>query len=159
MKYLIVLFFVLTACNANDEPEEVAEVEVPTVLNPEEMYAWSVEADSMQVIRNTDLPENYLNADSLIRGLNSQYPEIQLQKVRQSNDTLYTRIPNAEFLTQRMGSSGPEMYFATLYFNLTAVPGVRYVNVDLEEGDHAGPGVYGPDDFKDYKVDSTGNHY
>ena len=156
MKYLLAFAIFLVACNsADNEPDEVIE-EAATPLSAEEIYAWSVDMDSQLVRKNPDLPENYYQADSIIKGLNSQYPEIQLQKIRQSNDTLYTRIPNAEHLTQRMGSSGPEMYFATVYFNLTAVPGIRYVNVDMEEGDHAGPGVYGPNNFKDYKVDTSG---
>lgn len=155
MKYILILAIVFAACNSADPAQEIVEEEEASLLSSEEMYAWSVDMDSMRVRKNDNLPENYFQADSLIKGLNSQYPEIQLEKVRQSNDTLYTRIPDADHLTQRMGSSGPEAYFAALYFNLTAVPGIRYVRVDMQEGDHAGPGVYGPDSFKDYKVVSS----
>ncbi len=148
MKYLLSIFLFLAACNSADvenEDNDTVAVE-KIVLQPEEIYAYSVDLDSMRRVAN-ELPPEYVQVDSMIKGLNARYPDIILEKIKQSNDTLYTKIDNAEHLTQRMGSAGAEAYFANLYFNLTAVPGVRYVKVDLEEGDHAGPTLLGPNAF------------
>jgi hypothetical protein len=48
-----------------------------------------------------------------------------------------------------MGSSGPTTYFAEAVFNLTEIPGIHYVSFDFEEGDHAQPGTFNRESFKD----------
>ena len=47
-----------------------------------------------------------------------------------------------------MGSTGPELYFAEAVYNLTEIPGIRFINFSLTEGDHAGPDTYSRDSFK-----------
>jgi hypothetical protein len=69
--------------------------------------------------------------------------------IKTSGDTVYLKIPEATYLTQQMGSSGPTMYFANLVYNLTEIPGIKNINVDLLEGDHAQPGTFNQDSFKD----------
>jgi hypothetical protein len=59
------------------------------------------------------------------------------------------KIPEATYLTQQMGSSGPTMFFAEAVYNISEIPGIRFINFDFEEGDHAQPGTYTRDDFKD----------
>ncbi len=154
---LLLLMIVLIGCNSADvEKIDNNSVTESIRVAPEDIFAWSVNPDSATTTKNTMLPYHYLQVDSLIRGLNARFPEILLQKERQSNDTLYTRIEQAEHLTQRMGSSGPDMYFAAAFFNLTAVPGIRYVKIDMQQGDHAGPVLLRPEDYKNYKERSFG---
>jgi hypothetical protein len=149
-KLLLLSFIVFLSCNSADEDEHMEET-VTVELAPEDIYAYEVNMDSMTKKRNDSLPARYLHVDSLLKGMNERFEAVRIEKVKQSNDTLYTRIPDAEYLTQRMGSAGPEFYFTSLYFNLTAVPGIRYIKVDLEEGDHAGPTLLGPENFSNYK--------
>jgi hypothetical protein len=117
------------------------------------LYSWeSVLNDSsgrLEMKKTENAGPDSLTAGSVISFLNRTNPDIQLQLIKQSNDTLYINIPEAEHLTQRMGSTGPTMYFASAVYNLTEVPGIKYVNFDFSEGDHASPGVYERDSFKD----------
>jgi hypothetical protein len=48
-----------------------------------------------------------------------------------------------------MGSTGPTMFLSSAVYNLTEIPGIRYVNFDFEEGDHASPGTFSRESFKD----------
>ena len=88
------------------------------------------------------LPEN------IIASINQRNPEIQLEFIKTSSDTVYTKIPNATYLTQQMGSAGPGLYFSSVVYSLTEVPHLHYVNIDFKEGDHAEPGTFSRDDFK-----------
>ena len=117
------------------------------------IYSWeSVINDStgrLEMIKKENMGPDSLSNDAVIAYLNKTNPNIQLQILKQSNDTLYIKIPDAEHLTQRMGSTGPTMYFANAVYNLTEIPGIRYVNFDFNEGDHASPGTYNRESFKD----------
>jgi len=83
--------------------------------------------------------------------LNDTYPEIILHFTKTSNDTLFVKISNSTFLTQQMGSSGPEVYLADVTYNLTEISGINYVAIIFKAGDHASPGVYSRTDFVQIK--------
>lgn len=154
MKPYFILFVFLLSCNSGDTDTTVEEIESTDssiVYAPEKLYIWSVDSDSMTKIKNPVVKPEYYNVDTIIKGLNFQYPEIQLKKIKQSNDTLYLGIDDAEYMTQRMGSSGPVFYMANVYFNFTAIPGISYVYLDFTEGDHARPGILTLEDYKHYK--------
>ena len=154
MRPYFILFAFLLSCNSAETDttiEEVESTDSSVTYAPEKLYIWSVDSDSMIKIKNPVLKPEYYNVDTIIKGLNFQYPEIQLKKIKQGNDTLYLAIDDAEYLTQRMGSTGPVFYMANVYFNFTSIPGVNYVNVDFKEGDHAVPGILTAEDYKNYK--------
>lgn len=88
-----------------------------------------------------------LTITSVIAFLNSQYPNVQLEYIKTSADTLFISIPDAMYLTQQMGSTGPALYFAAAVYNLTEIPAIRHVNFDFEEGDHAQPSVLTRESF------------
>jgi hypothetical protein len=88
-----------------------------------------------------------LSVPAVISFINSLYPNVQLALLKTSGDTVYLKIPEATYLTQQMGSTGPTMYFANAVYNLTDIPGIKYVTVDFEEGDHAQPGTFNRDSF------------
>ena len=164
----IVLFFLLlsflVACNNSadnktdrdttrlrDLPDDSAGTDIEE-LSREEFYVWEVNSDQKTIKQNPKLSEASLGVDTLITGLNEMYPRIKLEKVRLSNDTLYTQIRNAEVLTEQMGSAGSEQYIAQAVLNLTSARGVKYVRIDFEEGSHGSPDVWSKENFKDYKV-------
>lgn len=156
---IILLAVVLFSCKGNNKAGDNTEATVDSIVDetgtPEDLadsklYVWRANPD-LTKIKNTGIEPGILNADSLIKGLNAHYENIHLEKQRQGGDTLYTIIKNSEYLTQRMGSTGAEIYIADVVLNLTAVPGIKYVKVDMEEGDHAGPGTWSAADFKNYK--------
>ena len=131
-------------------PVDSGDVEIEE-LTKEDFYVWKVDNEEKTIRKNPKLGDDVLGVDTLIIGLNELYPRVQLEKVKLSNDTLYTRIKNADFLTEQMGSSGSEQYIAQAVLNLTSANGVKYVRIDFEMGSHAMPGVWSKEDFKDYK--------
>lgn len=141
------ILFLLVACGSNQSNEPEANNDSLT-----EQQSWQASLDdssgNMILTRSgTPLPDS-LSADAVTRFLNNRYPNIQLQVLRQSGDTLYVQIPEATYLTQQMGSTGPELYFGEAVYNLTEIPGIRFINFSLAEGDHAGPDTYNRDSFK-----------
>lgn len=83
-------------------------------------------------------------------GVPLEPPRIRLQSV--ADGVAHIEIINAEYLTQRMGTSGAQNYLAATTFSLTETPGVRAVDFNFPSGDHAAPGVYTRESFKDYAV-------
>ncbi len=164
MKYNTALLFLLllAGCAQNNEKEESPRDQVlkeDTLMqdntnagdDPDsKLLIWKVTPD-YQKIRNASASPLVQNADTLIKGLNQLYENVFLEKIKTSGDTIYTVIKDAAYLTEQMGTTGAEIYLADLVLNLTAVAGIKYVNLDLAEGSHMQPGVWSPDNFKKYK--------
>lgn len=55
---------------------------------------------------------------------------------------MFIRIPDSEYLTQRMGSTGAYEYMIAVTFTFTELEEIEFVNFDFELGDHAKPGTY-----------------
>jgi uncharacterized protein YcfL len=72
---------------------------------------------------------------------------VPLQIGKVSNDTMFVKISNSKYLTQQMGSSGPEVYMAEVTYNLTEIAGINFVAIMFKEGDHARPGIFSRTDF------------
>jgi hypothetical protein len=153
---------IFMACNTKEkEPETIKEPDPATdsmvveetkpSFNPESnLYVWKSAPDYTKT-KNPQLNKNLLNADSLIKGLNELNENILLEKIKISGDTIYTEIKNSQFLTEGLGSTGAEMYVADVVLNLTEVPGIKYVNIQLAEGSHMQPGTWAKDNFKKFK--------
>jgi hypothetical protein len=143
MKNLLLVFslslFVL-ACGSNDASQPETE-EADTVTQ----YSWEAllndSTGKMEMKKIEPGGPDTLDAPSMIAFLNKINPNVQLQLEKISGDTLYVSIPEATYLTQQMGSTGPALFFAEVVYNLTEIPGIRFVSFDFEEGDHASPAV------------------
>lgn len=151
MKNYLFIFFgfiLLAACN-NKADEPIIEEDTSMEAN---MYTWQATLNDssgrleMKKVE-TGGPDS-LEASSVINFINAANPDIQLQFIKTSNDTIYLKIKDATHLTQEMGSTGPTLYFANAVYNLTEIPAMKYVNFDFEEGDHAAPGTYNRESFK-----------
>ncbi len=146
--YCLLITSIISACGNNkaDQPGEEEET-------AESVYSWqAVLNDSsgrleMKKVENTG-PDT-LSTAAVISFLNTSNINVQLVLVKTSGDTLYLRIPDAMYLTQQMGSTGPTIYLAQVIYNLTEIPGINYVNLDFDEGDHASPGTFNRESFKD----------
>lgn len=139
------LFF--TGCkNKADEPI----TEYDTV---NDVVGWTADLNDssgrLEMKKNDTATLDSFSISSVITFLNKTYPNIILEFVRSSHDTIFLKIPESNYLTQQMGSTGPTMYFATAVYNLTEVPGFRFVDFSFEEGDHASPATLNRDSFKD----------
>lgn len=141
--YSSVLLLFIVSCS-NNKPEE-AETPVS------EIYLWEAGLNDstglLQMKKIISPVADSLSVTSVTGYINGEDSNIQLEYVKTSGDTVFLKIPDAEYLTQRMGSSGPTMYLAGVVYNFTEIPGIKYVNLDFEEGDHAQPGTYSRENF------------
>jgi spore germination protein GerM len=159
--YLLLAFY-LMACDSKQKEtdtetgflqDSVVVEEAPVVLqiNPDsKLYVWKSSPDYTKT-KNPGFSASILNADSLIKGLNELNENVLLEKIKVSRDTIYTEVKDSKYLSESMGSTGAEMYVADVVLNLTEIPGINYVNIQLEEGSHMQPGVFSRDQFKKYK--------
>ena len=166
--FVLVLSFLFFACN--DTSTELKSIDNDTtrqIINNDTsqkitipdtykitgtiLYVWLVDFDNKTKKKNPKFKSEYLNVDTLINGLNQLYPNIKLEKVKISGDTLFTRIVDSEYLGERMGTSGAALYLADVIINLTSVDKIKYVKIDFDEGSHATPGIWSANDFNDFK--------
>ncbi len=144
--FLYAIIFILVSCGSNQTKEAEANNELLV-----EQQSWQASLDdssgNINLNRNGAPFQDSLSINAVTTFLNSRYPNIQLQVLRQSGDTLYVKIPEATYLTQQMGSTGPELYMAEVVYNYTELPGLQFINFDMKEGDHAGPGILNRNSF------------
>jgi hypothetical protein len=113
---------------------------------------WSVESEENgakeKLKKPVEIKLDTFSSVHLVQLINNNYPEVQLELVKISHDTMYVKIPDSKKLTQEMGSTGAENYMASATYTLTEFKNVKFVNFAMKVGDHAGPGVFSRDDFK-----------
>ncbi len=115
---------------------------------------WSTEYDTIKndfrLVKNREVNADTLSPKTIIAGINNAWDSVKLQFNKLSQDTVYVSIPQSNYLTQRMGSSGPQEYLASATFNLTELKGIKYVNYSFDEGSHLTPGTYSRNLFSSY---------
>lgn len=153
-------FFI--ACNSNNdakvetEQQEIVDTlsatasgdTTKTIVN--HSMIWSVQPQSGNK-EKLMAPENKidtLSSSRLVDLLNENYPDIHLDFIKISHDTVYVKIPDSKRLTQELGDTGADNYLAATTYTLTESKNIKFVNIAMKAGDHAEPGVYSRDDFK-----------
>lgn len=165
--FFIVLFSLVLSCTSKDKDEAnnttTQNVTPPTKTNDTGNIApappvlaspiWKIEPSDDGLYYETTKADEVdttlvLTPELIANTLNSKWPNIQLVFVKQNKDTVFVSIPNSEYLTQRMGSSGSETYLVNAIYNFTEIKGVKYLNLDFAEGDHLMPGTFSREGFK-----------
>ena len=154
----------LLSCNSeNNNKEEVvyesfrdtasssqAEDSSLSVINRPSL--WTVEmqedAKSEKLKKPSDEKIKLLSVDQLVSALNNNFSDVQLRFDKISHDTMFVNIPESEKLTQQLGSTGAYNYMATAVYNLTELNQVKYIHFDFKPGDHAVPGTFSREDYK-----------
>lgn len=154
--WTIFLLLFITACKCNNGKDKQTAQDTLLVI-PDTLLVYDVNSEAKTMKKYTEVPDSAFTAVRVVNGLNEKYPSIQLQLIRQSNDTLYVAVPNNEHLAEQSGSAGSAAWYADAVINLTSIPGVNYVNIDMKPGSHASPGVFGEASYKEYKIDSLGH--
>ena len=162
---IVITITLLLSCNSNSK-EKNANADVETQDTVFDSPSNNSIGDSVLSVKNRNLlwqaddsngyklerPKfsgiDKLSAKQIIDIINNNYDSIRLEFIKTSHDTIYVHIPNSEMLTERIGSTGAEMFMASSTFSLTELKGIKYVNFDFIEGDHAAPGVYDRSYFK-----------
>lgn len=156
MKKILFVFLAagLFACNNSADnksaTEDTIEEEVIVELTPEQRLPYKLVYDSAgnySAQQQTKLSDT-ATAAGILADINFVWPNVQAYYQKTAGDTVFVTIPDSEYLTQRMGSTGPASYMTLVVYSLTELPGIHRVNFKFEEGDHATPGIYTRADFK-----------
>lgn len=154
---LLITMTVFVACNNNASTENSTDDSLLTdaELLPEERLSWITVYDSVKnsfvLEQQRKVDANNLKVENVISDINATWENVKLEFKKISNDTLYVAIPQSDYLTQQMGSSGSSEYIASATFNLTELKGIRFVNYDFQEGDHLSPGTFKRESFKEFQ--------
>ena len=146
-----ILFVAMNFVGCNDTNTETIEKEQKqdsTTLTDLWKFEFDSAANDMQILTLRSFDKDTLQTQTVINFLNHQYPEVILQNIKTVADTLFTKIPESEYLSQHMGSAGADFYLKSATYLLTDLPGINYVSFDFTEGDHAVPGVYKKQDWE-----------
>lgn len=151
--FSLVIFFLLSCQNRIEEQPAIERIPADSVASvPASVYFWEASPEtglSGVVLRKTwSIRSDSVTVDGLIALMNNRYPQILLQRISVSDDTLYVRISREQHLTQELGSTGAEAYMSEATYNLTSCPGIRVVNFRFKRGDHATPGSYTRAEFR-----------
>ncbi|MEO6610869.1 MAG: GerMN domain-containing protein [Chitinophagaceae bacterium] len=153
----LLILFILSACGSNkaDQPVIIED----TVTTMADNYIWQSTLDDstgkLQLVAVQPVPTDSTQPANVVRLINKSSIEtgfaakVRLDFIKTSGDTIYLKIDDATYLTQQMGSTGPRLFLSGVVYTLTGLTGINYVNIDFEEGDHAGPGTYSRESFKD----------
>jgi hypothetical protein len=159
----MVIFCLIFGCNSNDNKkvetihETVTDTAsasassdtAKTIVN--HTMIWSVQPQGSQK-EKLQAPQNVkldtLSSTRLVELINNNFPDIHIDLVKISHDTIYVKIPDSKKLANEMGDTGAENYLASATFTLTELKNIKFVNIAMKPGDHAEPGVYSRDDFK-----------
>jgi hypothetical protein len=126
----------------------ISETNIRPITNLEPVWILDISDAGKNKMKKLREPDSAVLTDqNLVAILNLHHEKVQCVFHHRSNDTMYISIPDSEYLTQRMGTSGSEAYMAEAVFTLTEKKGVQYINFDFIEGDHAIPGTYSRKDF------------
>ena len=143
MTLLIFLFF--SCGNGDDRINETEYAVSDTIL------AWDTNADSMIMKRDPTIPDSAITIKRIINGLNEKYPEVHIDMIKQSGDTICIEVPDGDYLGNQMGSAGSSAWFVDAVINLTSVPGINHVSFKMDMYSHASGGVISQDEYKGWK--------
>lgn len=128
------------------EKDDSIKQERTSIADSSISILWEYDVYADRMIQH-QIPQN-ISVETVIAQLNNRYSdEIRFEFIMTSADTVFVGIPDARYLTQRMGTTGAFSLMAEATYSLTEVSGIKFVNFEFEEGDHASPGLYQRADF------------
>ena len=158
---------ILFGCtNSSDSNEEVIYetvqdtasgpgMEDPAIVIQNSPLLWRVELEKNSQVEKIKKPDDSkietMSAEEITTELNKDFDDIPLQLVKTSNDTAFVKITDSQKFTNRIGSTGAYNYMATVVYNFTELKNIKFVKFDFIEGDHAVPGVFSREDFKNLR--------
>jgi hypothetical protein len=149
---IIVAFFliliIIGSCKSKDK-QVVNDTDSYAI--PDTILAWKINADSMILTRDITIPDSIVSVHRIVNGLNEKYAFVQLVFIRQSGDTAFVTVTDAEYLGEQMGNAGAAQWFADAVFNITSVAGIHFVSFQIPLHSHASSGVISRDNYKKWK--------
>lgn len=124
-------------------------------------FYWYLDNDSVRnkefLVRGKLLDQISGSSNHLIQALNRRDPECKIELTGLKNDTIHIRFTNEEYLTERMGSTGAFCFLGETVFTLTENDSIKFVDIQIEYGSHASPGVYKRSDFQELEKNNKQN--
>jgi len=138
----------------NPDPSWVRE-NLWSLFHDESTALWECDDSASQVTRAKAMPSASLDAmvqeiNRRFKALNSALEPPVLVLERMDGDTAVVTLKQSNVVTEQMGSTGAQCYFAGVTFSLTSFANVDHVRFDIEQGNHGGPGKYDRADFIDF---------
>jgi hypothetical protein len=152
-KLFVVVLLLLTACKCNNGNDKSLQHDSILVI-PDTLLVYDVDTENKTLKKHSEVPDSSFTAVRVVNGLNDKYPNVQISLLSVRNDTIYIHVPQSEYLGERMGSAGAEAWYTDVVLNLTALKGINYVNINLEEGSHVQPGVFNKADYPGFRIDT-----
>lgn len=148
MRFAVVILLIFLFFSCGNDDKEISETQYAI---SDTVLAWDTNADSMVMKRDTTVPDSAITITRIVNGLNEKYPEVHIDVIKQSGDTIYIAVPDGEYLGNQMGSAGSSAWFADAVINLTSVPGINYVSFKMDIYSHASGGVISQEEYKGWK--------
>jgi hypothetical protein len=149
--FYVLTIIVFSACQRGEDNAATTVEGLDTILKEHTLelpYNASYNEATQKIeLNQTVIQGNSLNVEEMLNAINIKYPKIALKFLSQKSDTIYVKIANAAYLGEQMGSSGSMIFLAEATFALTEIEGIKAVNFNFQEGDHAAPGTYTRNDF------------
>jgi len=145
---VFLIMIIIGSCKSKDK-QAVNDTEI--YATPDTILAWEINADSMILTRDKNIPDSMVTIQRIINGLNGKYPAVQAVFKKQSGDTAFVAVPDAEYLGDQIGSAGSAEWFADAVINLTSVSGINYVSFQMDLYSHASSGVIGRENYRNWK--------
>lgn len=151
---MAIAFVFLQACSGPDRKPDVKEgpVEEEVIVEqPDTVLFWTVDNTNKLKTRVYKDTVAVSDPESVINGINTLYPAMELKFVKKSGDTIYARVDSSAALSSEVGSFGAQEYISAVVLNLTTLDSVNYVNLNFQEGSHAAPGVFSKKSYEAFK--------
>jgi len=122
------------------------------LLHDKKPALWACDEGANQGVRVKELPS--ASPETMVQELNDWFkalnPEFEspgLALKGMDGDTAVVSLAQSNVVTEQMGSTGAQCYFAGVTFSLTSFESIDHVRFDIKEGNHGGPGRYDRADF------------
>ena len=122
------------------------------LLHDENPAVWECDEGADAVVPVEEMPsaspaEMVQEVNDRFQALNPEYESPGLVLERMDGDTAVVSLAQSNVVTEQMGSTGGQCYFAGVTFSLTSFETIDHVRFEIKEGSHGGPGRYDRADF------------
>lgn len=160
IRYITSILFLALVFSCNNDAAKNKDNETATApqqwFETDTLLVWDCTAEDHSRKKIFAPRDSVAVPQAFINGINKTYAEVKLSFDHMSNDTLFVKIPNAEWLTNRAGNAGAEQYLTFAALNLLETKGINHVDFIFESGAHARAATWTDIEFKDWKTDTTG---
>lgn len=144
----VFIMLIIGSCKSKDKQ---VDKESDLLATPDTILTWKINADSMIMKRDINIPDSIVTSQRIINGLNVKYPAVQIVFIKQGGDTVFIAVPDAAYLGNQMGSAGAGEWYADAVINLTSAPGINFVFFQMELHSHASSGVIGRNEYNKWR--------